>query len=95
MDVSAANGAIVAATVIAIAGLVDAVRQSEAALAVLFAMIIVLNGAQIFRRSVRVVRIRADHDAWLRRTSAVTGEPADVIADRAIGAYRDVIDAPG
>lgn len=94
LDLSAASGVIVATSVIAAVGLVDAVRQSEPALGVLFAMIVVLNTAQLIRRHPRAIRVRSDHDAWLRRAAAVTGEPVDVIADRAIGAYRDAIDAP-
>lgn len=78
--------------VVAFVGGVDALREGSAVFVVLFTTIIVLNIAQILTGGPPSVRLRSDHNVWLRRVGSVTGESHEVVADRAISAYRELLD---
>lgn len=81
-----------AGLVVAFVGVVDASRQGEVVLAVLFGVALALGAVRITIRSSSAVRLRDDHQAWLRRASAVTGESIEAVVDRAVGTYRRSLD---
>jgi hypothetical protein len=75
--------------VVAFAGFVASVRGDAGGLAGLFGALALLDVLAVVRRPRRrAVRLRADLGAWLDEVSATTGEPAPVVLDRAVSAYR-------
>lgn len=75
---------------IALVGAIDAVRLDAWSTVAFFVTIAVLSIGTLLRRREHAVDVRGDHHAWLAQTASVTGETAEIVADRAIGAYRDV-----
>ena len=70
-------------------GFIEAWRTEAVGLLVLLAVIEVLTvGIIVTLHSSGPIMVRADLAAWLDATSAVTGESASVLADRALSAYR-------
>lgn len=88
--------ALAVALTIATVGGVDAARLQRWDTASAFALLaLVLLGLLARVRSRRPpVPVRGDLVQWLRQRSAVTGEPVDVLADRALAAYRDQYEDP-
>ena len=75
---------------VALAGFVAAVRVDRAALAVLFAVVALLEvarGATLSRRR-RALTLRPDLARWLEDVAATTGEPREEVLDRSVSAYR-------
>ena len=72
-------------TVFAIAGFVDTVRQDDTGLAVLFGLLALgVAGLTVGQARRRTVVLRRDLASWVERTSAVTGETADELTNRAV-----------
>ena len=87
-----------AALVVCAVGAVDAARtQRWDTVAVFVLLALVLLGLLSRVRGRRpCVPVRGDLVRWLRERSAVTGEPVEVLADRALATFRDQYgDAPG
>ncbi len=92
------NRAVLSVTVvIAVVGAVDAGVGRNWDLAVVFLLIAVLQLLLLLRLAGRrpPVPLRADLVRWLRDRAAAEGEAAEIIADRAVGAYRDDLLGPG
>ena len=77
-------------------GFVDAVRDDDTGTAVLFALVLVgvLSLART-RAGAGSVALRRDLASWLDRTSPVTGETADELANRAVSRLRAGFSPPG
>lgn len=88
---------IVAGLIVALVGTVDAVRGGQTDLAVLFGVLAVLLAIGLAtswpRR--RQIGVRADLARWIDDRSALTGESADRIIDRAVADQRDRLRSPG
>lgn len=71
-------------------GVVDSVLSREWDLLAVFAAALALQLLLLVRLSGRrpAVPLRRDLVVWLRDEAALTGEPMERVADRAIGAYR-------
>jgi hypothetical protein len=71
-------------------GVVDSVLSREWDLLAVFAAALALQLLLLARLSGRrpAVPLRRDLVVWLRDEAALTGEPMERVADRAIGAYR-------
>ena len=85
------------ALVVAAVGGVDAARAQRWDTATVFCLLaLVLLGLLARVRGRRPpVPVRGDLVRWLRERSAVTGEPVELLADRALAAYREQYgDAP-
>jgi hypothetical protein len=85
------NRAVLALTAaVAGVGVVDASAGRNWDLVAVFALIGVLQLVLLMRLSGRrrAVPLRADLVRWLRDRAAVEGESAELIADRAVSAYR-------
>ena len=85
------------ALVLAAVGAVDAARGQHWDTAAVFGLLLlVLLGLLTRVRGARPsVPLRGDLVRWLRERSAVTGEPVEVLADRALAAFREQYgDAP-
>jgi hypothetical protein len=83
----AAAGAFVGALLLV--ALIEAVRQETGALAVVIGIaLVVLGGLALSQlRTPRLV-LRQDLVVWLTRTSGITGETPEELANRAVSAYR-------
>lgn len=81
---------VVVAAIVAAVGVVDAIVSGEDDFAVVFGAILLLLFVLLLQtRSGRVrITLRSDLVRWLRRRSAASGESMEVIADRAVAAYR-------
>lgn len=82
---------------VALVGVVDAAVGRNWDLLAVFALIAVLQGVLLLRLSGRrrSVPLRADLARWLRDRAAAEGESAELIADRAVSAYRaDLVGRP-
>ena len=69
-------------------GTVAAARTGSVALSILFAAVGCLALARSRPTRRRSVALRADLAGWIDEVSAVTGESAEDVADRALSAYR-------
>jgi UPF0716 family protein affecting phage T7 exclusion len=78
------------ALVAGVVGFVDAAIGSQWDLAVIFAVVVALDGVLLARHQGRrpPIPVRSDLAGWLRERAATTGEEPEVVADRAIAAYR-------
>jgi len=75
--------------VLAIVGLVDAVRDDHTGLAVLFGVLVVgVAGLALGEARRGGVVLRPDLATWVERTSAVTGETPDELTSRAVSRLR-------
>lgn len=83
-----------AALLIAVVGLIDALRGGEPDLATLFALLCVALAWLVAGASTRrtLVGVRADLARWIEERSALTGEPAERIVDRALADDRARLD---
>jgi hypothetical protein len=80
---------LLAIAVIAPVGIVEAWRIGSAGLVGLFAAIeLLVVGVVVSLRSRAPIVVRGDLAAWLDTTSAITGETASVLANRALSSYR-------
>jgi hypothetical protein len=71
--------------VLAIAGIVDSARNDHSGLAILFGLLGVGVAGLAFSRSrSRAIVLRRDLARWVDQTSAVTGETADELTNRAV-----------
>ena len=84
------------ATIVAAIGVVDTAIEGDWERLVLFGVLLgILVAVQIrLVTSRRDVAVRTDLVRWLERRAAVTGETREVLADRAIAAYREGLTAP-
>lgn len=77
--------------VVSLAGAIDAaigrVWDQLAILSVVIALVLITLVSASTQRP--TVTIRADLMRWLRRRSAIEGEPVDALIDRSIAAYRE------
>jgi hypothetical protein len=76
--------------VVALVGAVDAVVEGHWDLAAVFGSILALTVLLLLRHQSRrpPVPLRGDLVAWLRERGTATGEDPEIIADRALSAYR-------
>ena len=75
--------------VVAALGVVEALRNDQVGLVGLLCFIELLTvGLAWSLRRQAPVAVRADLAAWLETTSAITGESAGAVADRAVSSYR-------
>lgn len=80
---------LLAIIVLAAVGIVEAWRVEAAGLLGLAIVIELLAvGTVVSLRSTAPVVVRGDLAAWLDTTSALTGETASALADRALSSYR-------
>lgn len=81
--------------IVAFVGAVDAAAGDEWDLTVIFTVVILGLGVLLARTSVArpLVPIRGDLVRWLSARAAVHGERVEVVADRAVAAYRDGLTA--
>jgi len=82
---------------VALVGVIDAAVGRNWDLLAVFALIAVLQGVRLLRLGGRrrSVPLRADLVRWLRDRAAAEGESAELIADRAVSAYRaDLVGHP-
>jgi hypothetical protein len=71
--------------VLAVAGLIDAARHDDTRLAVLFGLLALgVAGLAVGQARSRAVVLRPDLAVWVERTSAITGETADELTNRAV-----------
>lgn len=85
------NRAVLAATmVVGVIGAVDAAAGRDWDLFAVFVMVVVLQATLLLRLTAHRVeiRLRSDLARWLRDRAADEGDSIDLIADRAVGAYR-------
>jgi hypothetical protein len=83
-------------TVLAIAGFVDAVRDDHTGQAVLFGLLAVgVAGLVAGQARSRAIVLRRDLASWVERTSAVTGETADELTNRAVARLWASFSSPG
>ncbi|MDH4146807.1 MAG: hypothetical protein OEY23_16735 [Acidimicrobiia bacterium] len=81
--------ALVTVAAITAVALAEAARTGRAGLAVLLAVSeAVLVGTAASLRSRAPVSLRGDLVSWLEEVSAIGGESASTVADRAVSAYR-------
>ena len=82
---------VVAALVVASVGAADAGRTGRWDTAAVFGLLVVVLLLLLTRVRGRrpAVPVRRDLVRWLRERSAVTGEPVEALADRALAAYRE------
>jgi membrane protein implicated in regulation of membrane protease activity len=80
----------VATLVVALIGVLDALATRAWDLAAVLGLVVVLQLAVLSRARGRrrAVPVRDDLVRWLRSRSALSGEPVEVVADRAIASYR-------
>jgi Flp pilus assembly protein TadB len=83
-----------AALLVALVGVVDALRGGEPDLAVLFVLLGTALTWLVAEASTRrpLVGVRADLARWIDERSALTGEPAERIVDRAVADHRARLD---
>lgn len=76
--------------VVAAVGAVDAALGRDRDLLVVFVLVLAFQGVLLVRlnRSRPAVPLRADIVRWLRREAALSGEPLEQIAHRAVAIYR-------
>jgi membrane protein implicated in regulation of membrane protease activity len=81
---------LLAALAVLLIGVLDTALSSEWDLLTVLGLLVVLLLVLISRVRGRrpALGLRADLVRWLRARSALTGEPVEVIADRAVAAYR-------
>ena len=81
---------VVVALVVTSIGATDAALSGEEDLFVVLALLAVLHLLLLtrLRGGRQPVPVRADLVTWLRARSAVSGEPVEVLADRALATYR-------
>lgn len=79
------------ALTVALVGVVDAATSDEWDTAAIFGLLAAVQLGLLGRISGArpAVPVRGDLVRWLRTRSAVTGEPVEALADRALAAYRD------
>ena len=85
------NRAVLAATaIVASVGAIDAAASHDADLAVVFGLVVLLQLTLLVRLSLgRVaVPVRADLVRWLRDRADQEGDTVELLADRALAAYR-------
>lgn len=83
------------ALAVAVTGTLDAALDEQWDHLVMFAVLGLLIVGLVVRAAGRrpAVPLRCDLVIWLRRRAATTGESLEAVADRAVAAYRDGIDA--
>lgn len=82
---------LVIAVALSVAGVVDSALGKQWDFLTLFLMVLLVLAALLLRLHWRrpSVPVRADLVRWLERRAALTAEPGERIADRAIADYRD------
>lgn len=87
---------LVMSATVAVVGTVDAAVSRDADLAVVFGLVVLLQLVLLLRLSVgRVsVPVRADLVRWLHDRAAQEGDSVELIADRALAAYRSELLGP-
>lgn len=81
---------LMAAAALCLVGAVDSVLDAAWDHAALFAatMILIAAAVALRRPDRKTLTLRADLATWLQTRSELTGEPVEVLADRAVAAHR-------
>ena len=81
---------LIGATVLCLVGTVDAALDEAWDHVAMFGatMILIAAAGALRRPHRRTLTLRADLAPWLRTRSELTGEPVEVLADRAVAAHR-------
>jgi hypothetical protein len=85
---------VVASITVALVGALDGVRGGNADLVAVFLIVAALQAVLLARLQFgrRPVALRSDLTAWLDERAALTGEPAEWIADRCVAEHRSMVE---